>query len=76
MFWFSKEFRDLYPQRVMDLEQAKDLPLQSDQLFYGVLKFAGLSNLNVDAKDIFTDPAFVPRRDRLIQNGQGVYHAQ
>lgn len=76
VFWFSKEFRDLYPQRVMDLELAKDLPLQSDQLFYGILKFSGLRNLDVDAKEIFTDPAFVSRRERLIQNGQCVYHAQ
>ena len=45
VFWFSNEFRDLYPQRVMALERAKDLPLQSDQLFYGVLLFAGVDRL-------------------------------
>ena len=65
-----------YSRRVAELDGAKDLSLQSDQLFYGILKFAGLSNLNVDAEEIFTDSAFVPRRERLIQNGQGVYHAQ
>lgn len=76
VFWVSDEFRKQYSRRVAELDGAKDISLQSDQLFYGILKFAGLSNLNVDAKDIFTDPAFVPRRERLIQNGQGVYHAQ
>ena len=74
VFWFSNEFRDLYPQRVMALERAKDLPLQSDQLFYGVLLFAGVDRLGVNSEDIFTDSAFVPRPCRLIQQGQVKYN--
>lgn len=71
--WTSKEFKEKYPEKVLKLTAAKDKPLQSDQLLYGLLDFAGVEGLGIEPCENFLDEEFRPRRPRLIQGGKSIY---
>ena len=71
--WTSPEFNAQHPERVAALRRAKDRPLQSDQLFYGLLRFMGVEGLGNAPEDDFLDDAFKPRSPRLILNGSRQY---
>ena len=70
--WTSPEFNAQYPERVAALRRAKDKPLQSDQLLYGLLRFMGVEGLGVSPSEDFLDDAFLPRRPRRVQGGTAV----
>ena len=71
--WTSSEFNAAYPERVADLRRAKDKPLQSDQLLYGLLRFMGVEGLGNAPEDDFLSDAFRPRSPRLILSGSAAY---
>ena len=71
--WTSPEFNASYPERVAALRRAKDKPLQSDQLIYGLLRFMGVEGLGVSSSEDFLSDRFLPRRPRRIQGGDVVY---
>ena len=67
--WTSPEFNAEYPERVAALRRAKDKPLQSDQLFYGLLRFMGVEGLGNTPEEDFLSDSFKPRTPRLIFSG-------
>ena len=71
--WTSPEFNAQYSERVAALRRAKDKPLQSDQLLYGLLRFMGVEGLGVPPSEDFLDDSFLPRRPRRVQGGTAVY---
>ena len=73
VIWLSKKFRRQYPEVVAELENARNRPLQSDQLFFGLLRLAGVDGLNVDPTLDFAGSAFVPRSPRVIMGGRESY---
>jgi heptose-I-phosphate ethanolaminephosphotransferase len=71
--WTSPEFNAAYPERVAALRRAKDKPLQSDQLLYGLLRFMGVEGLGNAPEEDFLSDAFKPRTPRLILSGTTAY---
>jgi len=71
--WLSEEFREKYPDKVKRLENARGKPLQSDQLMYGLLEFAGVEGLGALPEKNFMDDGFKPRKPRMILSGNDVY---
>lgn len=71
--WTSKEFKEMFPNKIKELNNAAKLPLQSDQLLYGVLNFCGVKGLEVDPREDFLCPTFKCREKRKIQNGRVEY---
>ena len=71
--WTSPEFDAAYPERVAALRRAKDKPLQSDQLLYGLLRFMGVEGLGNAPEEDFLSDAFRPREPRLILGGTTAY---
>ena len=53
--------------------RAKDKPLQSDQLLYGLLRFMGVEGLGNAPEEDFLSDAFKPRNPRLILSGSAAY---
>jgi len=73
IIWLSQEYKAKYPDSVWRLEATKDKLLQSDQLLYGLLDFAGIAGLGVSPSENFLDDMFVPRKPPLIKGGKCVY---
>ena len=73
VIWMSKAFTEKYPDRVSRLTSAKARELQTDQLFYGLLDFAGVEGLDVPPEANFLEEEFCPRKPRLILGGNGKY---
>ena len=71
--WTSPEFDAAYPERVAALRRAKDKPLQSDQLLYGLLRFMGVEGLGNAPEEDFLSDSFKPRTPRLILGGSAAY---
>ena len=71
--WTSPEFHAAYPERVAALRRAKDKPLQSDQLLYGLLRFMGVEGLGNAPEEDFLSDSFKPRTPRLILGGGAIY---
>ena len=71
--WTSPEFDAAYPERIAALRRAKDKPLQSDQLLYGLLRFMGVKGLGNAPEEDFLDDSFKPRDPRVILGGAAVY---
>ena len=55
------------------MRRAKDKPLQSDQLLYGLLRFMGVEGLGNAPEEDFLSDAFKPRTPRLILGGSAAY---
>ena len=71
--WMSNEFKEKFPDRAKRLESAKTIPLQSDQLLYGLLDFMGIEGYNVSERENFLSEEFVPRKQRMILSGDRPY---
>lgn len=71
-FWFSSEYRALYPQKVAAVERCKDMPLQSDQLFGGFLSLLHITPPPPPHED-FLSPQFRCRKKRVVDEGEMDY---
>ena len=69
--WFSKQYRERYPEIVAKVERASKLPLQSDQLYWGILEIAGVDCDEIRSSKNFLSTDFVPRSNRKI--GKRIY---
>ena len=72
--WTSNEFKERFPEKIDALRRASRLPLQSDQLLYGILSFCGVEGLGNKPCENFLDPTFKCREKRMINGGKTVYN--
>jgi len=68
IIWFSEEYRKLNPEIVAQVAAAKNRPLQSDQLFAGILRLSGV-NAGADS-EVFYSPEFHCRPVRKLTGGR------
>lgn len=75
VIWLSPEYRKAFPDICARLSDRSALPLQSDQLFYGFLDLARVSEEPGERmrRDNFLSPAFKPRQRRMISRGEVCY---
>lgn len=73
--WLSPEYRNAFPDVCTRLSDRSALPLQSDQLFYGLLDLACVAEDPGERmrRDNFLSPEFKPRQRRLISRGEVCY---
>lgn len=73
--WLSPEYRKAFPEVCTRLSERSALPLQSDQLFYGFLDLARVSEEPGERmrRDNFLSPEFKPRQRRMISRGEVCY---
>jgi heptose-I-phosphate ethanolaminephosphotransferase len=71
IIWFSDEYKRVHPEVVAAVAAATKCPLQSDQLFQGILRIAGITPAS--PQEDFTDKRFKPRAQRKINCGKDVY---
>lgn len=73
--WLSPEYKRAFPETVRQLNKAQSLPLQSDQLFYGMLELAQVRedpSQDMQAGS-FLSPTFKVKPKRMICAGKQVY---
>lgn len=73
VIWTSKEFVERHSQILSGLRRAAQLPLQSDQLLYGLLTLSGVEGVGNCPEEDFLNEKFVPRAHRMICNGAEIY---
>lgn len=71
-FWFSKQYREFYPEVVSRVEQCSQKPLQQDELTIGLLEITGARSPMFEDKS-FLRNGFHPRKPRLINKGRMAY---
>lgn len=73
--WLSAEYRKQNPQLVSRLEKAQFIPVQSDQLFYGILELALVAETPRDLmrSNSFLSPEFAVKSRRMICDGTVCY---
>lgn len=72
--WVSDEYKAAFPDLVEAMRGAREKPLQSDQLFFGLARIMGiLSPPGYEAEKDFLSPSFVPRKERPVQYGKTSY---
>lgn len=73
--WLSAEYRKQNPQLVSRLEKTQSLPIQSDQLFYGILELALVAETPRDSmrSNSFLSPEFAVKSRRMICDGTVCY---
>lgn len=74
VIWMSEEYRAKFPDTAARVEAAKDRPLQSDELTWGLVELAQVVGVpQTDDAKSFLSPAFEGRSPRLMRNGEAVY---
>lgn len=72
--WTSDEYKAAFPDIVEAMRAAKNKPLQSDQLFFGLTRIMGLVDPpGYQAELDFLSPSFISRTNRRVQYGQEAY---
>ena len=73
--WLSPEYRKAFPDVCARLSSRTSLPLQSDQLFYGLLDLARVIEEPDERmrRGNFLSPEFKPRQRRMISRGEVCY---
>ena len=71
IFWFSDEYRKMFPEKVLAFENAAIRPIQSDEMTYGLLELGCIqSEFTNDSKVNFLCEGFKGRHPRLINKGR------
>lgn len=74
VIWMSEQYRAKFPDTAARVEAAKDRPLQSDELTWGLLELAQVVGVpQADDAKSFLSPSFKGRSPRLMQGGETVY---
>ena len=76
VFWFNRRYRELHPDVVKLVEKACHVPLQSDQLFVGLLRVGGVKCDDTDGPLDFLSNHFARRAVRMMQGGRETYRWQ
>ena len=74
--WYSPEYVECYPEVVARTAEAVNLPLQSDQLFFGLVSMAQIIGSEIQSYDTskdFLSPEFKSRSQRLVLKKKFVY---
>ena len=75
--WLSERYEAEYPEVVCQLRNAVKRPLQSDQIFLGILGLAGVVDYPYyEANADFMSDYFIPRTQRKINYGSSVYEEE
>ena len=71
IFWFSDEYRKMFPERVLAFEKVAQRPIQSDEMTHGLLELGCIqSKFSHDSKVNFLCEGFKGRHPRLIDKGR------
>lgn len=72
--WFSKEYKEKFPDVVRLVQHSLSIPLQSDQILPGLLLMMQIQGWADSASDkCFLNSLFVPRQQRMIKNWSEPY---
>lgn len=75
MVWYSDEYKEAYPNKVVNVIKHKDEPVCADHVFWSVLDMAGIridSTLQQEGMSIFGDTLLPHQRTLLLPNGKSV----
>ena len=72
--WTSDKYKATFPDIIKAMRMAKDKPLQSDQLFFGLTRIMGLVEPpGYQAELDFLSTSFITRTNRRVKYGQTTY---
>ena len=68
--WYSDEYAETYPNKVVTLQQNKNTPVSSDVIFYSMLDLAGINDI-VDSTRSICSPCLEPQDTICMATGSG-----
>lgn len=75
--WMSDSFIREFPDLAASIRKSKNMPLQADQLFLGLLQICGISDYpKYKSQKDFLSSEFCVRRERMINYGKCSYEAK
>ena len=75
MVWYSDEYKEAHPEKVVNLIKHKDEPVCADHVFWSVLDMADIqidNTLQQDGMSVFGDTLLPHRRTLLLPDGRSV----
>jgi heptose-I-phosphate ethanolaminephosphotransferase len=73
VIWFSKQYKKMHPELVEQIYMNSALPIQSDQLFYGLAQLGGIQTEDFDSKQNIFSASFIPKNERPLPTINQVY---